>query len=534
MKLFCRLYHELDSTTRTTDKVRALERYFREAPPADAAWALSFLIGRRLPRGVTTTQLRRYAAEFANLPTWIVEECYEAVGDLAETLALLLPEPSEKESLPLHVLIEERLLPLPRLGEEERRKVLETTWRQLSGPERFLWHKLLTGGFRVGAGRTLTARALAAVAGVDPAVMSHRLMGPWQPTPTDYQRLLSGDAVEGDVGKPYPFLLAHPVEAPLETLGELRDWQIEWKWDGIRAQIVHRGGKVLIWSRGEELISDQFPEVRQASLALPNSVVLDGEILIWGQHGPRPFSDLQKRLNRKRVTPRDLREYPAVFLAYDLLELDGQDRREEPLSRRRQLLEQLLSGWQVSGVLRLSPVLDLEQWSDVAVHHTLSRECGAEGLMLKHRGSPYGVGRIKGVWWKWKVDPFYVDAVLINAQAGHGRRAGLYTDYTFAVWHEGRLIPIAKAYSGLTDDEIREVDAFVKENTVERFGPVRAVRPELVFELAFEGIQRSTRHKSGIALRYPRMNRWRKDKRPEEADHLDRLRALLPPESDSR
>ncbi|MCS6976873.1 MAG: ATP-dependent DNA ligase [Gemmatales bacterium] len=534
MKLFCRLYHELDSTTRTTDKVRALERYFREAPPADAAWALSFLIGRRLPRGVTTTQLRQYAADFAGIPIWMVEECYEAVGDLAETLALLLPEPAEKESLPLHVLVEERLLPLPRLNEEERRAILETTWRQLSGPERFLWHKLLTGGFRVGAGRTLTARALAAVAGVDPAVMSHRLMGPWQPTAADYQRLLSGDAVEGDVGKPFPFLLAYPIEVSIETLGDVRDWQIEWKWDGIRAQIICRDGKVLTWSRGEELITDQFPELKQAALALPNSVVLDGEILIWGQNSPRPFSDLQKRLNRKRVTSRDLKDYPAVFVAYDLLELNGEDCRTLPLYMRRERLERFLDGWQVPGTLRLSPLLPLETWAEVAVHHALARECGAEGLMLKLRSSPYVGGRVKGVWWKWKVEPFHVDAVLINAQAGHGRRAGLYTDYTFAVWHEGRLVPIAKAYSGLTDEEIREVDAFVKANTVDRFGPVRAVRPELVFELAFEGIQRSSRHKSGIALRFPRMNRWRKDKRPEEADHLERLWALLPSETDSR
>lgn len=533
MKLFTRLYFELDASTRMTDKVRALEGYFREAPPADAAWALSFLIGRRLPRGVTTTQLRHYAAEFAGIPAWMVEECYEAVGDLAETLALLLPEPTATASLPLHVLVEERLLPMPTLAESDRRRMLEQTWSQLSGPERFLWHKLLTGGFRVGAGRTLTARALARVAGVDPAVMSHRLMGAWQPTAADYQRLLSGGVVAGDIGKPYPFLLAHPLEDGIEALGDLRDWQIEWKWDGIRAQLVYRHGKVLVWSRGEELITDQFPELHQAALSLPRSVVLDGEILVWGAEGPRPFADLQKRLGRKRVSSRDLRERPAVFVAYDVLELEGRDCRNDPLGRRRQMLEELLDGWGVASVIRLSQVLRLESWTEAAAHHALARECGAEGLMLKHRASPYGVGRIKGLWWKWKVEPYVVDAVLINAQAGHGRRAGLYTDYTFAVWSQGRLVPIAKAYSGLTDEEIREVDAFIKANTVERFGPVRAVRPELVFELAFEGIQRSPRHKSGIALRFPRMNRWRKDKRPDEADHLERLWALLPPENHS-
>jgi DNA ligase-1 len=534
MKLFVRLFTELDGTSRTTEKVAALERYFRAAPPEDAAWALHFLIGRRTPRGITNGELRTLAAQSAGLPAWLVEEAYEAVGDLAETLALLVPGEPASDSPPLHVLIEERLLPLRNLPDSERDAMVRRTWGELNCTERLLWNKLITGGFRVGVARTLVARALARVAGVEPALMTHRLMGDWQPTAEHFGRLLAAPGKSDDLGQPYPFFLAHPLELPLEELGAVTDWQLEWKWDGIRAQLLKRQDQVLLWSRGEELITDQFPEIVEAAAPLPPGTVLDGEVLGWREPGPLPFAALQKRLGRKRVDARLRRDSPVAFMAYDLLELEGIDLRPRALRVRRRDLESLLAATPQSHGLLLSTTLEASCWDDVRKLRDEARNRAVEGLMLKQLAAPYGVGRVKGPWWKWKVDPYTVDAVLINAQAGHGRRAGLFTDYTFAVWHEGRLVPIAKAYSGLTDEEIKEVDAFIKANTIERFGPVRSVRAELVFELAFENIQPSPRHKSGIALRFPRINRWRRDKSIGEADELHALKSLLGDGSHSR
>jgi DNA ligase-1 len=527
MRLFTQLYQELDGTTRTNEKVAALERYFRAAPPEDAVWALHFLTGRKVGRGVTNPQLRALAAQVSGLPEWLVEESYDAVGDLAETLALLLPDQAGTQAIALHELVEARLVPLRKLTEPAREEVLMRTWRELDGQERFLWHKLITGGFRVGVARTLVARALARVAGVEPSIMAHRLMGDWQPTPAHFARLLAGSDSAADVGKPYPFFLAHPLEGTVESLGPVTEWQIEWKWDGIRAQLLQRQGQVLLWSRGEELITDQFPELAEAARVLPPGTVLDGEVLAWRGDTPLPFGELQKRLGRKRVDAKLRQTVPVGFMVYDLLEVAGVDWRSQSLRDRRARLDQLLASLSLEGRLFTSPLVTVDSWDEVKQRHTLARERRVEGLMLKRAASSYSVGRPRGDWWKWKVDPFLIDAVLINAQTGHGRRAGLYTDYTFAVWDAGRLVPIAKAYSGLTDEEIGEVDAFIKGNTLDRFGPVRVVKPELVFELAFEGIQASPRHKSGIALRFPRMNRRRLDKKADEADRLATLFGLL-------
>lgn len=527
MDRFTQLYTELDESNRTNDKVAALERYFTAAPAEDAAWALYFLTGRRFKRTLSSTQLRIWAAEEAKLPLWLVEECYDAVGDLAETLALLLPETGNGIALPLHQVVAERIAPLSTLGEEKQRKLVRRTWREMNRQECFVWHKLITGGFRVGVGRTLVVRALANVAGVDPAVMAHRLMGDWTPTAADYKALLDRGVNQVDHSRPYPFFLAYPLEDPLESLGSCDQWQIEWKWDGVRAQVIRRRGDVLIWTRGEELVTDSYPELQRLGQWLPDGVVLDGEILAWREGAPLPFHVLQQRLGRKRIDARTLREAPVILMAYDLLEEDGVDLRPLPLSERRQRLQRLAASLPADAPFALSPTLEAQDWEAVAAMRVAARERGAEGLMLKRRSSSYGVGRIKGDWWKWKIEPYTVDAVLIYAQRGHGRRASLYTDYTFAVWDGDELTPVAKAYSGLTDEEIRQVDAFVRRNTVERFGPVRAVRPELVFEIAFEDIQPSNRHKSGVALRFPRMARWRRDKRPQDADTLEMLQALL-------
>jgi DNA ligase-1 len=527
MQRFAALYTALDETNRTNEKVAALVDYFTAAPPEDAAWALFFLTGRRLNRVISSTLLRAWVAEDSGLPLWLVEESYDAVGDVAETLALLLPESSNALEMPLHQVVEERIRPLATLDTAAQLALVRRTWADLPTSQRFVWNKLITGAFRVGVGRTLVVRALAQVAGLDAAVMAHRLMGHWEPTASDYLHLLDPHRDTINVTQPYPFYLAYPLEDDPTTLGPRAEWQVEWKWDGIRAQVIHRQDNVLVWTRGEELVTDVYPEIAQLGADLPSGTVIDGEILAWRNNQPLSFNVLQQRIGRKRIDAPLLRDAPVLLMVYDLLEWQGDDWRARPLHERRAQLARLLETLPDDSTCRLSPVVDANDWESVTSLRQVSRERGAEGFMIKRMDSPYGVGRVKGDWWKWKIDPFSVDAVMIYAQRGHGRRASLYTDYTFAVWDGEELVPIAKAYSGLTDDEIRKVDAFVRNNTTERFGPVRAVKPELVFELAFEGIQSSNRHKSGIALRFPRMARWRHDKQPKDADTLATLQSLL-------
>ena len=540
MRLFTELYFQLDGTTRTSDKLRALEAYFRAAPPRDAAWALFFLSGQRLRRAVSGARLREWTAAVTGLPLWLVEESYSTVGDLAEAIALLLPEPGKPIAWPLHHLVEERIAPLGLMPEGERRALVERTWSELDYRARLVWHKVITGEFRVGVSTTLVVRALAEVAQLTPAVMAHRVMGWKTTTEESFTRLMSGGSSD-DPGQPYPFYLAYPLDPEVvdamlagaaHGFGSIADWQIEWKWDGIRAQLIRRQGTVVLWSRGEDLVTHRFPEVVEAAGVVPEGTVLDGELLAWDHTGVRPFAHLQRRLGRKNVEQRLRMEFPVVFLAYDYLEEAGLDLRALPLQDRRHKLATLFERLAPfpGEAIRVSPTVNVATWAEVAAARTSARGQDTEGLMLKKKDSPYGVGRQRGHWWKWKTAPFEVDAVLIYAQGGSGRRAGLYTDYTFGLWDNGALVPVAKAYSGLTDAEIRQVDHFIRRHTIERHGPMRVVKPELVFQLAFEGIQKSTRHKSGVAVRFPRMARWRRDKKPDDADTLDALRRLLPKE----
>ncbi len=528
MRRFARLYHELDSSNATGDKVAALVSYYREAAAADAAWAVAFLTGRRPRRAVSATLLRSWAAEEAGVADWLFEECYHQVGDLAETITLLLPAAgSSDEDRPLAWWVEQRLLRLGELEIGAQRTALLETWRALDARERFVWNKLITGGFRVGASVRLVIRALAQASGIPEETIAHRLAGAWEPTEAWYRALVDPDAVDAGTSRPYPFFLAYQLDLPLADLGDPAEWLAEWKWDGIRAQVVRRGGDTWIWSRGEELLRGRFPELEEAASLLPDGTVLDGEILPWRDGAPLPFALLQRRITRKTVTAQVRQQCPVVLMSYDLLEHEGTDIRPRPLAERRDRLAALLGTGRGDGRLLLSAPVAGGDWPAIEAERAQARERSAEGLMLKRLSSPYGVGRRRGDWWKWKIDPYSVDAVLLYAQPGHGRRAGLFTDYTFGVWDGDRLVSFAKAYSGLTNDEIRRVDAFVRANTIERFGPVRAVEPRLVFELAFEGIQASARHKSGIAVRFPRMARWRTDKPPEEADSIETLRSLL-------
>ena len=539
MKRFAQLFNELDTSTSTRSKVDALKRYFALADAADAAWAVYFLAGGKPRQTINARLLRDFAIAASGLPDWLFEESYQAVGDIAETIALLLPPPTRQDDRSLTFWIEERLLPLRGRAPADVPAALREYVDELNTPERFLLIKLIGGAFRVGVSKLLVTRALAEHSGVDAKLIAQRMIGytdvALAPTPQRYLSLINrGDQMVAD-GHPYPFFLAHsltlPVKSIEEELGSTADWLIEWKYDGIRAQLVCRAGKAWLWSRGEELISDRFPEIVEHARSLPDGTVLDGEILVWHDGAPQPFALLQRRVTRKSVTANVMREAPTAFMAYDLLQLAGEDWRLRPQTERRAALERLAAQHDVL----ISPRVMGQTWEELALARDQSRARGVEGLMIKHLQSTYRVGRTKEAranWWKWKVDPYAVDAVLVYAQRGHGRRASLYSDYTFAVWSgesrtERVLVPFTKAYSGLTDDEIRQVDAAIRRTTVEKFGPVRSVTPTMVFEIGFEGIQRSPRHKSGIAVRFPRMLRWRHDKPVDEADTVGTLQSLL-------
>ena len=544
MRAFAELFDAIDSTTSTNLKVAAMTAYFSTVTAADAAWAVYFLSGRKLPRIVGSKQMRDWLAAAVELPHWLVEETYSQVGDLAETIALLANVHAdaplatraastadvtpvatvEAGNTSLHGWIE-RLLALKTLGPHEQQTRVVQWWRQLPYLECLVVNKLLTGAFRIGVSQTLLIRALAAYMNLPVATVAHRLMGRWAPTPGFWNSLGSPEGVQEDVSRPYPFFLASPLEQPTNSLGAVSDWQAEWKWDGIRAQLVRRRESLYIWSRGEDLVTEQFPELAAAAYRLPENTVLDGEILAWNEQGVLPFTALQTRLGRKKLTPKLLEKAPVRYLAYDLLEHDGVDIRPLPLLERRQRLDSLLAN--LPPVFEKSLSFRAATWEELAALRTEARGRNVEGLMLKRLDSAYGTGRQRGAWWKWKIDPYTIDAVLLYAQPGHGRRASLYTDYTFGLWRNGELVPIAKAYSGLDNREILSVDRWIRANTIERFGPVRSVQPMQVFELAFEGINRSPRHRSGVALRFPRIARWRTDKPAAEADTLERLQSLL-------
>lgn len=526
MRRFASLYDAIDRTTSTNGKVAAMVAYFKAAPPADASWAVFFLTGRRLKRLISYPAIHQWTLMATGLDTWLLEECYSVVGDGAETVALVLDQVAVEttEDVALAEWVEGRILPLRGLDPETQQRRVSGWWSALDRLQRFMLLKILTGELRVGVSHTLVVRALAQAADLPATTIAARMMGDWTPSPDWFRGLLSTEQTTEDRSRPYPFFLASPLEDPVESLGSRDDWIVEWKWDGIRAQLVRRGQDVHLWSRGEELITHRFPEIVAAATRLPDGTVLDGEVLAFRDSRPLPFSALQQRIGRQKQVAQMVRAVPVVFMTYDLLEENGIDIRPQPLEDRRRRLERHVTG---QATLRTSDVVNAPTWSELASLRAESRALGVEGLMLKRRTSPYGVGRRRGDWWKWKIDPYTMDAVLIYAQPGSGRRASLLTDYTFGVWDNGELVPIAKAYSGLSNQEIAELDKWIRRHTRERFGPVRHVEPVHVFELGFEGIAASPRHRSGIAVRFPRMLRWRTDKKPEDADTLDQVRHIL-------
>lgn len=580
MQRFTQLFLEIDRTNRTGEKVAALRRYFEAATDPDAAWALFFLMGKRLRAPCTTAQLKRWAAECSGYPEWLVEVCHARVGDLAETLALLVGTAGVKlddRGRGLAGWVEEIVQPLREFPEIEKREKLLQAWRSLPAEACLVFNKLLTGAFRMGVQRRLVLRALGEARGLDPAVLEHRLMGNWRPSAAGFRELCRSGGRSDDPERPFPFFLASSLEerstprsggreAPdlPALLGARSEWQVEWKYDGVRAQVIRRAGTVFIWSRGDAIITGSFPEIAEAAAILPDGTVLDGEIVVWKGNRPGTFSELQGRLGRKKGSAAMARRFPCVLLAFDCLEWKGEDIRAFPLSRRRQELEQILKTARESGEgmdrtlrgtqlelpglgrdsdgvpegagsgfpLRAAPLVEAPDWAELAGLREQARSRGVEGYMVKRRQSTYGVGRTRGDWWKWKVEPYTIDAVLVYAQAGHGRRAGLDTDFTFAVWKDrarSELVALCRAYSGLTDAEFRQVNRWMQAHTLDRRGPVRKVEPLLVFEIAFEGIRRSSRHKSGFALRFPRIARWRQDKAAADVDDLETVQALAIP-----
>ncbi|MDX2002814.1 MAG: ATP-dependent DNA ligase [Chitinophagales bacterium] len=527
MKRFTQLFTELDQTTKTTKKVEAMVRYFGEADDEDKIWAIALLGERRPRRSVRSNLIRDWAAEAAGIPAWLFDESRAIVGDMSETISMIVPRTAVADDKPLHHWME-FIASLADDDEAVQKQKVLNAWAQMDQMERFLFNKLIGGSFRVGLSVKLMTKALSRFTGLEESQLAHRLMGNWSPNDTTFQKLIVEEDGQGDVSKPYPFCLAYALEKEVAELGDPIDWFAERKWDGIRGQLIVRNNELFVWSRGEDLVTDKFPEYKPLTKLLPNGTVIDGEILAFKDGRPMPFNALQTRIGRKNITKKVLDDAPVVLVAYDLLEYGGEDIRKRPLQERRQMLEDLIKHTsQHTSVLQLSDFVAFHTWEELSRERECSRENYCEGLMLKNKHSVYKVGRRKGDWWKWKIDPLMIDAVLIYAMQGSGRRANLYTDYTFAVWNGDQLVPFTKAYSGLTDEEIKEVDRFVKKNTLERFGPVRSVVPQLVFEIAFEGIQRSTRHKSGVALRFPRMNRWRKDKPAQEANTLADLQQLL-------
>jgi len=536
MKAFAQLFLSLDETNKTNEKVKILKDYFNSVPDTDKMHMLALFSGRKPKRQINSTLVRNWAIEASNIPAWLFEESYHVVGDLAETMALLMPQNRGSS----HKTLTEWIAEINALGtktEEEKKLWLMDSWAMLDSSERFVFNKLLTGSFRVGVSQSLVIKALADITGIEAPALTHRIMGSWMPETYTYEQLVQEQSASDDISRPYPFFLAYPIQEISEKqkstdelkidLGEEDQWQAEWKWDGIRSQLIKRGGEIFIWSRGEDLATDKFPELHPFLQALPDGTVIDGELLSFQKGQPMPFNVLQTRIGRKDLSKKILEESPVAVIAYDCLEYKGEDIRHKTQTERRVILEELQSATPFPEMFRLSALIRFNTWEQLGQTREQSRAMIAEGIMLKRKSAAYQVGRKRGDWWKWKIDPLSVDAVMIYAQKGHGRRADLYTDYTFAVWDGDKLVPFAKAYSGLTDAEINKVDYFVKRNTLEKFGPVRTVKPELVFEIGFEGINKSTRHKSGIALRFPRILRWRLDKPKEEADTIESLRALL-------
>jgi len=518
MRLFGQLLQACLQEPKTLQKISLLSDYFNEESPENMPMALHFLMGENMGRFCSGRQLREWAAQLLGLPDWLVDESYEALGDNSETISLLFPNKPSSLAHDLKAVCE-RIQQLKSEPIDVKKDWIIDVWSKSSRDDIYTFNKLLGGGIRIGASKKNVLKALSRTVHLDVDILEQRLLGTWEPTKIAYDALVNPDDIAGKGTCPYPFFLASPIQDVDATLMPFSDWQIEPKWDGIRAQLVHRQEGTQLWSRGNDLISDQFPDILDSASELPYGVY-DGEVLAWGADGPQPFADLQKRLNRKKVTRQLLASIPCIMMLYDCLEFEGVDVREQALHERCKKIRDLRPPFYTSNPLTLNGVSALNDYVKNA------RNNRVEGVIIKRLSSAYKSGRVRGDWWKLKVDPLLLDVVIMYAQKGKGIRSGLFTDYTFGVWDNNQLVPIGKAYSGLTNDEIKQVHQILNNHLTDRFGPVRGVSPCVVLEVAFDSIQESPRHKSGLALRFPRINRLRLDKPVEEANSLEDARAL--------
>ena len=526
MKKFAKLFFDLEQTEQTGEKVDLMLHYFRSVSDEDKLWMIALFTGRRPKRVASSALQREWATELAGIPIWLFDECYGAVGDLSETISLLLPDPVSLEDHSLAHWIN-YIIALEGRSEDERKESTVNAWNVLSKQERFIFNKIISSTFRVTISQNLVVRALSLLTGMNSAGIMSRIMGKWNAENISLDELLgNGQDESSDISVPYPFLSAHPLEGKPESIGDPKEWVAEWKWDGIRVQIIKRGDLMFIWSKGEELLTGKFPEFNILQTNLPDGIVLDGEILPYANEKILSFGVLQNRIGKKNLNGKILSEAPVVFFAYDILEYNGEDIREKTLIDRRDILNKLIREVDLP-VLHFSKEIEFSEWEELNLLCSKSRDYSAEGLMLKRKDSSYKEDTENPNWHKWKTDPLTAHAVLIYAQTGTGKRANLYSEYTFGVWKDGQLVSFTKANSGLSDKEVTEIDKWVRENAIEKFGPVRTVKPTLVFEIGFEGIQASNRHKSGIVLRAPHILRWRMDKKIDEADTLETLKGIL-------
>ena len=533
MRAFADLLDRLSLTASRNTKLTLVRDFLASTPDPDRGWALAALTGELRFDAAKPTFIRK--AVEARMDPLLFRWSYDFVGDLAETVSLVWPARPGANREPA---LEEVIEALRGANRNEVQRLIETWLDALEPTGRWALLKLMTGGLRVGVSSRLAKQALADLGGVEIGAIEEVWHAQEPPYPAIFAWLQGhGEAPSTtSPGRFRPVMLAQALDEAVDFAKlDPADYACEWKWDGIRVQAVSEQGVTRLYTRTGDDISKTFPDVVRA---LTFEGAIDGELVVMSQGKVASFSDLQQRLNRKTVDAKLMASYPAGIRAYDLLADGAEDTRHLPFSERRQRLEAFIATL-ASPHIDLSPLQPFDSWAqlaDLRADPPPGEAQVAEGVMLKRWDSAYLAGRPKGPWFKWKRDPFLIDAVLIYAQRGHGKRSSFYSDFTFAVWtpdETGQLVltPVGKAYFGFTDDELKQIDKFVRDNTTERFGPVRSVRAEpdfgMVFEVAFEGLQASPRHKSGLAMRFPRIHRIRWDKPPRDADHLTTLQAML-------
>lgn len=505
MKRFAELCAILESTANAREKMAALTVYFQDAPPPDAIWAIRLLLGWKPSRIATSQTLRRWARECVQFPDWLFEESCAAVGNLLETLALLIPLPDTPGDVPLHVRMQRDLLPLRDLTENEQRAAVSAAWTQMDAQQRFVWNTLLTGGFRPHVSEKTLIRALSAWRGLPTTVLACRLKQEWEPTVAGYRALFSHDIAALDSSQLYPFQRWYEEPPARGASGAIGDWRIDWHRNGMRAQLIKRGSSVFLWSDDHVIVNDTFPEICEAMAAMTDGTVLDGVITAWSADGPLHRAELERRMKRKRLTKKFKHEVPVRYWVYDLLEIQGEDVRTQPFRQRIHQAAGIIPT-EVGSVIHLAEPLEAASWHRLHALRNDARRHGADGVLLRRwTASACPSTRKADQWRVWKADPLTAPVVLVYVQALNAASGQRSVEGTFAAWDGGDLVPVAKTSAGFSDEDVNAIEEFAKQHTVERFGPVRSLKAELVFTLAFDSVSLSTRRKSGLVLHHPRV-----------------------------